>query len=216
MSSMTKKTVLGSGFFVPGSGSSVPGSEASHDESRTRNPEPGTRNAEPLRFWRTLDELADDPSFHERLYNEFPSEIETITDETTRRSFLKVMGPSIALAGLTACTRQPDEKIVPYVRQPEDLIPGRPQFYATTMSLAGMATGLLIETHEGRPTKAEGNPLHPESLGACDAFAQAAILGLYDPDRARTLTNLGDIQPWSAFLGMIRGAMTAQQALQGS
>ena len=81
-----------------------------------------------MRFWRTLDELADDPSFRERLYNEFPSEIETIADETTRRTFMKLMGASIALAGLTACTRQPAEKIVPYVRQPEELIPGRPLF----------------------------------------------------------------------------------------
>jgi MoCo/4Fe-4S cofactor protein with predicted Tat translocation signal len=174
------------------------------------------KNPEPQRFWRTLDELADDPSFRERLYNEFPSEIETITDETTRRSFMKLMGASIALAGLTACTRQPEEKIVPYVRQPEDLIPGKPLFYATTMSVGAMATGLLVETHEGRPTKIEGNPLHPESQGACDAFAQAAILGLYDPDRARTLTNLGEIRPWAAFLGMIRAAITAQQPLKGS
>jgi molybdopterin-containing oxidoreductase family iron-sulfur binding subunit len=172
--------------------------------------------SEPLRFWRSIDELADDPSFRERLYNEFPSEIETIADDTTRRTFMKLMGASIALAGLTACTRQPAEKIVPYVRQPEELIPGRPLFYATTMSLGGSATGLLVETHEGRPTKIEGNPLHPESLGACDVFAQAAILGLYDPDRSRTLTNLGDIRPWAAFLGMIRAAATAQQPLKGS
>src|SRR5262245_7712475 len=129
---------------------------------------------------------------------------------------MNLMGASIALHGLTACTRQPAEKIVPYVRQPEELIPGRPLFYATTMSVGGSATGLLVETHEGRPTKIEGNPLHPESLGACDVFAQAAILGLYDPDRSRTLTNLGDIRPWAAFLGMIRAAATAQQPLKGS
>ena len=172
--------------------------------------------SEPLRFWRTVDELADDPSFRERLYHEFPSEIETIADDTTRRTFMKLMGASIALAGITACTRQPAEKIVPYVRQPEELIPGRPLFYATTMSLGGSATGLLVETHEGRPTKIEGNPLHPESLGACDVFAQAAILGLYDPDRSRTLSNLGEIRPWSAFLGMIRAAATAQQPLKGA
>jgi MoCo/4Fe-4S cofactor protein with predicted Tat translocation signal len=167
-------------------------------------------------FWRTLDELADDPAFRERLYNEFPSEIEALTDEATRRTFMKLMGASIALAGLTACTRQPEEKIVPYVRQPEEVIPGKPLFYATTMSVGAMATGLLVETHEGRPTKIEGNPLHPESQGACDAFAQAAILGLYDPDRARTLTNLGEIRPWSAFLGMIRAAITAQLPLKGA
>ena len=111
-----------------------------------------TNNVEPRKpheFWRTLEELAGDPAFRERLYNEFPSQVEAITDETTRRTFMKLMGASVALAGLTACTRQPEEKIVPYVRQPEEVIPGNPLFYATTMTLAGMATGLLVESHEG-------------------------------------------------------------------
>jgi MoCo/4Fe-4S cofactor protein with predicted Tat translocation signal len=167
-------------------------------------------------FWRTLDELADDPSFRERLYNEFPSEVEAITDPATRRTFLKLMGASLALAGITACTKQPEEKIIPYVRQPEELIPGKPLFFATAMTLGGVATGLLVESHEGRPTKIEGNPLHPGSLGAADVFAQAAILGLYDPDRARTLTNVGDILPWSAYIATIRAALTAQGPLQGA
>ncbi len=126
------------------------------------------------------------------------------------------MGASLALAGATACTRQPPEKIVPYVRQPEELVPGRPLFYATAMPLGGVATGLLVESHEGRPTKIEGNPLHPGSLGASDVFAQAAILGLYDPDRAQTLTNVGDIRPWSSFLGAISAALAAQRPLRGA
>src|SRR5580765_6167974 len=153
------------------------------------------------RFWRTLDEAADDPSFHEHLINEFPSQIETVTDPIARRRFLKLMGASLALGGFTACTRQPPEKIVPYVRQPEELVPGRPVFFATAMPLGGVATGLLVESHEGRPTKIEGNPLHPGSLGATDVFAQAAVLGLYDPDRSQTLTYRGEIRPWSGFLG---------------
>lgn len=167
-------------------------------------------------FWRTLDELADEPSFRERLYNEFPTEVETITDPSTRRTFLKLMGASLALAGVTACTRQPEEKIVPYVRQPEELVPGKPLFFATAMTLGGVATGLVVESHEGRPTKIEGNPQHPASLGAADVFAQGEILGLYDPDRARTLTNLGDIRPWSAFASMLRASLVAQQPLQGA
>src|SRR6476659_3537159 len=167
-------------------------------------------------FWRTLEERANDPAFLERLYNEFPSEVEAITDPVARRTFLKLMGASLALAGVTACTRQPAEKIVPYVRQPEELIPGRPLFYATAMSLGGIATGLLVESHEGRPTKIEGNPLHPGSLGASDVFAQAAVLGLYDPDRSQTLTNLGEIRPWSAFLGAMTAALTAQRPLRGA
>src|SRR5207245_4092159 len=171
---------------------------------------------DPKAFWRTLDERASDPAFQQRLYREFPSQIEAIADPVERRTFLKLMGASLALAGVTACTRQPSEKIVPYVRQPEELIPGRPLFFATAMSLGGVATGLLVESHEGRPTKIEGNPLHPGSLGATDVYAQAAILGLYDPDRSQTLTNLGDIRPWSAFLGAIRAALAAQQPLKGA
>jgi MoCo/4Fe-4S cofactor protein with predicted Tat translocation signal len=167
-------------------------------------------------YWRTLDELAADPAFCDRIANEFPSEIEAITDPVARRTFLKLMGASIALAGVTACTRQPPEKILPYVRQPEGLVPGQALFYATAMAIGGVATGLLVESHEGRPTKIEGNPLHPGSLGATDVFAQAAVLGLYDPDRSQTLTNIGEIRPWSAFLGAIRGALTAQQSARGA
>ena len=167
-------------------------------------------------FWRTLEERAEDPAFRQHLYNEFPSQIEAITDPVARRTFLKLMGASLALAGVTACTKQPAEKIVPYVRQPEDLIPGKPVFYATAMPLAGVATGLLVESHEGRPTKIEGNPLHPGSLGATDVFAQAAVLGLYDPDRSQTLINLGEIRPWSSFLGAITAALAAQRPLNGA
>ncbi|HEY2150415.1 MAG TPA: TAT-variant-translocated molybdopterin oxidoreductase [Vicinamibacterales bacterium] len=181
-------------------------------EERGQSSSPRTKDT----FWRTLDEQAEDPAFQEHLYNEFPSEIEAITDPVARRSFLKLMGASIALAGVTACTKQPAEKIVPYVKQPEELIPGKPLFYATAMTLGGVATGLLVESHEGRPTKIEGNPLHPGSRGATDVFAQAAVLGLYDPDRAQTLTNIGDIRPWAAFIGAMRAALTAQQALKGA
>src|SRR5882762_25107 len=155
-------------------------------------------------FWRSLEEKAGDPAFQEHLYNEFPSQIEAITDPVARRTFLKLMGASLALAGVTACTKQPAEKIVPYVRQTEELIPGRPLFYATAMAIGGVATGLLVESHEGRPTKIEGNALHPSSLGAADVYAQAAILNLYDPDRSTTLTHLGEIRPWSALLGAMR------------
>jgi MoCo/4Fe-4S cofactor protein with predicted Tat translocation signal len=169
----------------------------------------------PDRFWRTLEEAADDPAFRDHLCNEFPSQIETIVDPVARRSFLKLMGASLALGGFTACTRQPAEAIVPYVRQPEDLLPGRPLYYATAMTLGGVATGLLVESHEGRPTKIEGNAAHPGSLGASDVFAQAAILGLYDPDRSQTLTYLGDIRPWPEFLGAIRAAMVAERARGG-
>ena len=170
----------------------------------------------PNPFWRTLEEYADDPAFRRHLCNEFPSQIEAIVDPVARRSFLKLMGASLALGGFTACTRQPAETIVPYVRQPEDLVPGTPLYYATAMTMGGAATGLLVESHEGRPTKIEGNTAHPGSLGASDVFAQAAILGLYDPDRSQTLTSLGDIRPWPEFLGALRAALVAQQTRGGA
>ena len=126
------------------------------------------------------------------------------------------MGASLALAGMAGCTRQPPEQILPYVRQPENVVPGRPLFYATAMTLGGRATGVLVESHEGRPTKIEGNPSHPASLGATDVFAQAALLDLYDPDRMRTLTHMGEIVPWSAFIGAMRTVATTQQATKGA
>jgi MoCo/4Fe-4S cofactor protein with predicted Tat translocation signal len=167
-------------------------------------------------FWRSLDELADDPAFESRLHQEFPTAVEAMTDPIERRGFLKLMGASLGLAGVTACTKQPLEKIVPYVRQPEEIIPGRPLFFATAMSLGGAATGLLVESHEGRPTKIEGNPNHPDSLGATDVFAKAAVLDLYDPDRARAVTNLGEIRPWPTFLGTIRAALAGQEPINGA
>src|SRR4029434_1750566 len=125
-------------------------------------------------------------------------------------------GASMALAGVSACTRQPEEAIVPYVRQPEELVPGKPLFYATAMPFAGSGVGLLVESHEGRPTKIEGNPDHPSSLGATDHFAQAAILGLYDPDRSQTITHLAEIRSFDAFDAAMQTVLSAQQAGKGA
>src|SRR5689334_2622019 len=125
------------------------------------------------------------------------------------------MSASLALAGVSACTRQPTEELVPYVRQPEELVLGKPLFYATAMPFAGAGTGLLVESHEGRPTKIEGNPEHPSSRGTTDLFAQAAILGLYDPDRSQTITNLGEIRSFGVFAEAVRAELSAQQSTQG-
>jgi MoCo/4Fe-4S cofactor protein with predicted Tat translocation signal len=140
------------------------------------------------KYWRSLDELAQTPQFREWVSKEFPGGTE-ILDGQSRRNVLKVMAASFGLAGLAAC-RRPIEHILPYSHGVEDLIPGQAYFYSTVMSLGGQATGLLVETHDGRPTKVEGNPDHPISLGAATAMQQAAILSLYDPDRsARFLEN---------------------------
>src|SRR6187397_1240659 len=158
-----------------------------------------TADARGRRYWQSLEELADTEAFGDFVKREFPAHASEWLDPVGRRGFLKLMGASMALAGATACTRQPSEDIVPYVRQPEELIPGKPLFFATAMPFAGSGVGLLVESHEGRPTKIEGNPDHPSSLGATDLFAQAAILGLYDPDRSQTITHLGEIRSFDSF-----------------
>ncbi len=169
------------------------------------------------KYWQSLEELAGTEGFQEFLHREFPREASVWeeNDEPGRRKFLKIMGASMALAGLSACTRQPNEQIMPYVRAPEEVIPGKPLFFATAMPLSGVATGLLVESHLGRPTKIEGNPDHPASLGACDALCQASVLGLYDPDRSQTITHYGEITSWSAFHGQFREAIAGQKAKKG-
>jgi len=167
-------------------------------------------------YWRSLESIAETPEFKEFLHREFPQNASEWLDPVGRRSFLKLMGASLALAGVSACTRQPDEEIVPYVRQPEDEVPGKPLFFATAMPMNGAGLGLLVESHEGRPTKVEGNPDHPSSRGATDLFAQASILGLYDPDRSRNVTNLGDIRAFSAFTAALRAPLQAQEGAQGA
>jgi MoCo/4Fe-4S cofactor protein with predicted Tat translocation signal len=167
-------------------------------------------------YWRSLEELAGSPAFQEALHREFPKGASEWVDTVSRRGFLKVMGASMALAGMTGCVRLPNEAIVPYVRQPEELIPGRPQFYATAMTLGGYASPLLVESHLGRPTKIEGNDRHPASLGGTDIFAQAHVLGLYDPDRSQSVTSMGEQRSWQSFVSAIRGPLTAQKALNGA
>ena len=153
------------------------------------------------RVWRGLEELAGTPDYRDFLACEFPHDPRAEEKGVSRRSALKLMAASAALAGLTACTKLPTEKIVPYAQQqPEDFVPGKPLFYATAMPMAGYATGLLVESHMGRPTKVEGNPSHPASLGAANVFAQASVLTLYDPDRAQVVIYRGRIGDWSRFL----------------
>jgi len=167
-------------------------------------------------FWRSLEELAGSAEFREMMRREFPKGASEWLDTVSRRGFLKLMGASLAMAGMTACTKQPLEPIVPYVRQPEDVIPGRPMFYATAFSLGGYASPILVESHLYRPTKIEGNNKHPASLGGTDVFTQASILGLYDPDRSQTNLSLNEVRTWDNFVEAIRGPLNSQKALQGS
>ncbi|WP_293458430.1 TAT-variant-translocated molybdopterin oxidoreductase [Phenylobacterium sp.] len=150
------------------------------------------------RFWRALEELADAPSFRRALRAEFPNAFEGVSD-TDRRDVLRVMGASLALAGLGGCTPAPAPDARPYVTQPDQTVLGRPRFYATAVTFDGYAQPVLGETHEGRPTKLEGLPEHPAVRGSADAFTQAAILDLYDPDRSRGPLHLNQPCDWAAF-----------------
>jgi MoCo/4Fe-4S cofactor protein with predicted Tat translocation signal len=170
-------------------------------------------------YWRCLEELADTEEFKELLHLEFPRFASVFSNGVDRRSFLKLMGASLALAGLSGCLSSSpaprDEKIVPYVTQPEEIIPGKPLYFATAMPLQGFGRGVLAESHMGRPTKIEGNPQHPASLGASDVFMQASVLGLYDPDRSRALSNAGMISTWSAFYAAMNAELESQRLRQG-
>ncbi|HJS60023.1 MAG TPA: TAT-variant-translocated molybdopterin oxidoreductase [Vicinamibacteria bacterium] len=167
-------------------------------------------------LWRSLDQLEQSPEFLEFLHREFPQNASEFTDPEGRREFLRVMGASFALAGLAACTKQPAELIVPYVRQPEQIVPGRPLFFASAVLDGGYAKGVLVESHEGRPTKIEGNPEHPASLGGSDAVSQAAILDLYDPDRAQTVRSFGEIHSWAEFVAALAPVLEKQRARKGA
>jgi MoCo/4Fe-4S cofactor protein with predicted Tat translocation signal len=151
------------------------------------------------RFWQSLEELSDTRQYRNFLENEFPANAEENSDGINRRDVLKLMAASAAMAGLGACTKLPTEKIVPYVHPPEEIVAGRPLFYASSMPNGGAATGVLVESHMGRPTKVEGNPEHPGSLGGTNVFMQASILNMYDPDRSQTVLHEGRVSSWNDF-----------------
>ncbi|MGH9708521.1 MAG: TAT-variant-translocated molybdopterin oxidoreductase, partial [Candidatus Acidiferrales bacterium] len=163
-------------------------------------------------LWQSLEQLADTPEYRKFLEHEFPNDTAKNPEaavELNRRDMLKLVATSAAVAGLSACTKLPPEKIVPYVTPPEEIIPGKPLFYATSFTQGGIATGLVVESHMGRPTKIEGNASHPGSLGGTDLFAQASILNLYDPDRTRTLLFDGRISTWGDFADAANDARAA-------
>jgi MoCo/4Fe-4S cofactor protein with predicted Tat translocation signal len=177
------------------------------------------------KFWRSLEELADSPEFREFVEREYPQHAEEWTDPVERRTFLKLMGASLALAGLSGCAFQPAEKVVPNVKESENSVPGKALFFATASSLGGIATPLLARSNEGRPTKLEGNPDHPNSRNtdpddrgssATDIFSQASVLSLYDPDRSNVPLFREESRTWSTFVGELRTALDEQRPKQGS
>jgi MoCo/4Fe-4S cofactor protein with predicted Tat translocation signal len=158
-------------------------------------------------YWRSLEDLSRSEAFDDFFANEFPQQAVALEKGVDRRDFVKLMGASVAMAGLAAC-KQPAEAIIPYVNQPESTIPGKPLYFASAMPLSGVATGVLVESHMNRPTKIEGNPQHPSSLGASDKFMQAAVLGLYDPDRSQVVRKFGDTATWGDFIAAVQPVVT--------
>ncbi|MBX9581617.1 MAG: TAT-variant-translocated molybdopterin oxidoreductase [Gemmataceae bacterium] len=159
-------------------------------------------------LWRGLEEYMDSPAFRAAMRDEFPEDAAEWTDPVTRRNFLTVMGASLALAGAGCSPRPaPMRQIVPYTRQPEQIVPGIPLFFATANVVAGYAVGLLLRSHEGRPVKVEGNPDHPSSLGGTSAIDQASVLDLYDPDRSQQPTRWGEGTGYETVLGAVRGVL---------
>jgi len=173
-------------------------------------PEPETGR----KYWRSLDDLSRTPEFRQWIEREFPAGASELTDPVSRRHFVKIMSASFLLAGFglagSGC-RRPEQKILPFSKMPENYIHGVAQYFATAMPTRGSAIPLVVKSHEGRPTKIEGNSLHPDSNGGTDRFAQASLLNLYDPDRVTRFKNKGNLAtPEAVFDSLTQLSKTAQ------
>jgi MoCo/4Fe-4S cofactor protein with predicted Tat translocation signal len=169
------------------------------------------------RFWKNLDELADTPAFQELMREEFPRQASggEWVNSVSRRGFMKVMGASFALAGLAGCTKQPDEPIYPYIKQPEDLVLGTPMFFATAHPFPTGAIPVLVKSDAFHPIKIEGNPEHPASRGKADAYTQGSLLDLYDPDRSQHVRFRGQNAEWPYFQQEFAAGVNQLQGGQG-
>ena len=176
----------------------------------------GKRQPPGKQLWRSLDEVADTPEFREFMHREFPAGASEMLDGADRRHFLKIMGASMALAGmgLTGCRRWPEEQIAPFAHRPAGRTPGMPRQFATALEMGGVTQGLLVTSYDGRPIKVEGNPEHPINRGATDHFAQAAILDLYDPDRSQTVLH-DDLTSWTAGIAAYGVKRAVERGLAG-
>ena len=163
-------------------------------------------------LWRSLDEVADSEEFRQFVEKEFPTHAPEVLSGASRRHFLKVMGASLALAGmggLTGCLRYPREKIMPFANRPEGRIPGVPEHYATAFHRDGVAHSILATSFDGRPIKVDGNPEHPASLGSLDGMGQGTVLELYDPERKRSVLQGKKPSGWAAARDALRAAGAA-------
>jgi molybdopterin-containing oxidoreductase family iron-sulfur binding subunit len=163
------------------------------------------------KYWRSVDELADTAEFQAAVEKEFPGSAQEWVDPVSRRGFMKLMGASMALAGLAGCAKQPDEPIYPYVKAPEDLILGKPMYFATAHPFTTGAVPLLVKSDQFRPIKVDGNPEHPYNQGGSDPYTQGTLLALYDPDRSKHVSYRGEDREWSELVLELREALTASK-----
>jgi len=168
------------------------------------------------KYWRSMEELADRPGFGEMLGREFPQQASEWIDPVSRRGFLKLAGASLALAGLSGCTKQPDEPIYPYVKAPEDLILGKPMYFATAYPFPTGAVPVLVKSDAFRPIKVDGNPEHPYNKGGSDPLTQGTLLDLYDPDRSQHVIYRGETRSWVVFQAVWRAAMADKKSSGGA
>lgn len=173
--------------------------------------EPQVADAEPQAIWRSVEDeqgAATFPASWDYEYTPDANEIEEYTS-VSRRKFLGLMGASAALAGVasTGCLRKPVERILPYAQRPEEIVPGKPLYFATATNLGNAVLGLLVESQDGRPTKVEGNPEHSMSFGSTNVWAQSSVLDVYDPDRAQHPAHLQKKATWDAFFVALKGQL---------
>jgi MoCo/4Fe-4S cofactor protein with predicted Tat translocation signal len=212
MSEQTSGQMNGSGLNRTGSGVDK---EEDITQAATQNSAPMTltavrnelKSTKGKRYWRSIDELAGTEEFQAAVEREFPAAAQEWVDPVSRRGFMKLMGASMALAGLAGCTKQPDEPIYPYVKAPEDLILGKPNYFATAHPFVTGAVPTLVKSDQFRPIKIDGNPEHPYNLGSSDVFTQGTLLDLYDPDRSKRVTYQGENREWSEFAQGLRVKM---------
>ncbi len=167
------------------------------------------------KYWRSIDELAGTPEFEAAVAKEFPDAAQEWIDPVSRRGFMKLMGASMAMAGLAGCTKQPDEPIYPYIKAPEDLILGKPNYFATAFPFAMGSVPLLVKSDAYRPIKVDGNPDHSYNHGSSDPFTQGTLLQMYDPDRSQKTSRRGEDREWVEFMEEWRERLIAGKANGG-
>ena len=167
------------------------------------------------KYWRSIDELAGTPEFEAAVVKEFPDAAQEWIDPVSRRGFMKLMGASMAMAGLAGCTKQPDEPIYPYIKAPEDLILGKPNYFATAFPFAMGSVPLLVKSDAYRPIKVDGNPDHSYNHGSSDPFTQGTLLQMYDPDRSQKTSRRGEDREWVEFMEEWRERLIAGKANGG-